>query len=211
MLRAYYPRSVLKTFHEVVDEIYKEVTYVGASVLPAVGPLCPHRARFWSGDAVYHCLAEPWSAGTSRLASTAFCLLYKLFTMNVTRNQMFALLNHKDSPYIRCLGFLHLRYTAPPEDLWDWMEPYLDDMEVFAPGADGVKTTCVAASVMPGVSPCHVHPVMCVLRSVNRCWADPGPCCGVCAGWASGWSLSLRSPSTTAPCCHAFLSSHPAA
>jgi pre-mRNA-splicing factor 38B len=59
--------------------------------------------------------------------------------MQVTWNQMRALINHTDSPYIRCLGFLHLRYTAPPGELFDWYETYLDDPEVFTPTAD--KTT----------------------------------------------------------------------
>ena len=67
--------------------------------------------------------------------------------MTITRNQMHAMLNHKDSPYIRCLGFLHLRFTAPPADLYDWFEPHLDDLETFSPGADKSKRMYVPGPV----------------------------------------------------------------
>nr|VZI29465.1 unnamed protein product [Spirometra erinaceieuropaei] len=40
------------------------------------------------------------------------------------------LLEHPDSPYIRGLGFMYIRYCLPPEDLWIWYAPYLDDTEV---------------------------------------------------------------------------------
>uniref|UniRef100_G1Q147 Pre-mRNA-splicing factor 38B n=1 Tax=Myotis lucifugus TaxID=59463 RepID=G1Q147_MYOLU len=108
----------LKTYHEVVDEIYFKVTHV-----------------------------EPWEKGSRKTAgqtgmcggvrgvgiggivSTAFCLLYKLFTLKLTRKQVVGLITHTDSPYIRALGFMYIRYTQPPTDLWDWFESFLDDEE----------------------------------------------------------------------------------
>ncbi|MCO5610725.1 hypothetical protein L7F22_064966 [Adiantum nelumboides] len=139
----------LKTFHEVVDEIYNQVDHV-----------------------------EPWMTGNCRGPSTAFCLLYKFFTMKLTVKQMQGLLNHGDSPYIRaCLssrlagndvqrlidcwsvdicikqyrrdrdllpayvGFLYLRYVGDPKTLWGWYEQYVKDDEEFAPGSNGKKTT----------------------------------------------------------------------
>ena len=42
---------------------------------------------------------------------------------------MVAMLDHVDSPYIRCIGFLYLRYAADPSTLWSWFEPYLYDEE----------------------------------------------------------------------------------
>ena len=61
--------------------------------------------------------------------------------------QVYALIEHADSPYIRGVGFMFLRYlhlpwllcskafkifryTLPPQLMWDWFEPYLDDEEV---------------------------------------------------------------------------------
>lgn len=65
----------LKTYHEVIDEIYNQVDHV-----------------------------EPWMTGNCRGPSTAFCLLYKFFTMKLTVKQMHGLLKHTDSAYIRCVS-----------------------------------------------------------------------------------------------------------
>ncbi|PSN52544.1 Pre-mRNA-splicing factor 38B [Blattella germanica] len=91
----------LKTYHEVIDEIYYKVTHL-----------------------------EPWEKGSRKTAgqtgmcggvrgvgaggivSTAFCLLYKLFTLKLTRKQVNGLLTHPDSPYIRGLGFMYISVTA---------------------------------------------------------------------------------------------------
>ncbi|XP_073289068.1 pre-mRNA splicing factor SR-like 1 isoform X1 [Primulina huaijiensis] len=102
----------LKTYHEVIDEIYTTVTHV-----------------------------EPWMTGNCRGPSTAFCLLYKFFTMKLTVKQMHGLLKHPDSPYIRAIGFLYLRYVADSKTLWGWYEPYLKDDEEFSPGSNGRMTT----------------------------------------------------------------------
>ncbi|XP_050946228.1 pre-mRNA splicing factor SR-like 1 isoform X3 [Cucumis melo] len=102
----------LKTYHEVVDEIYNQVDHV-----------------------------EPWMTGNCRGPSTAFCLLYKFFTMKLTVKQMHGLLKHEDSPYIRAIGFLYLRYVADPKTLWNWFEPYVKDDEEFSPGSHGRMTT----------------------------------------------------------------------
>lgn len=108
----------LKTYHEVIDEIYYRVDHL-----------------------------EPWEKGSRKTAgqtgmcggvrgvgaggivSSAYCLLYKLFTLRLTRKQVNGLITHSDSPYIRGLGFMYIRYTQDPKELWDWFEPYLDDEE----------------------------------------------------------------------------------
>ncbi|XP_028087641.1 pre-mRNA splicing factor SR-like 1 isoform X1 [Camellia sinensis] len=79
--------------------------------------------------------------GNCRGPSTSFCLLYKFFTMKLTVKQMHGLLKHQDSPYIRCVGFLYLRYAADPKTLWNWFEPYVKDEEEFSPGSSGQVTT----------------------------------------------------------------------
>lgn len=68
--------------------------------------------------------------GAGGIVSTAYCLLYKLFTLKLTRKQVNGLINHCDSPYIRALGFMYIRYTLPPKDLLEWFEDYLEDEEV---------------------------------------------------------------------------------
>ncbi|KAI8823461.1 putative RNA binding protein [Fimicolochytrium jonesii] len=76
-------------------------------------------------DEIYE--SEPFFKGNN--ASTAFCLLFKLWTLKLTVKQVQGLITHKDSPHIRALGFLYLRYVCKPADLWDWFGPYLDDEE----------------------------------------------------------------------------------
>ncbi|OEL17284.1 hypothetical protein BAE44_0021695 [Dichanthelium oligosanthes] len=61
--------------------------------------------------------------------------------MKLTVKQMHGLLKHPDSPYIRAIGFLYLRYVADPKILWTWYEPYLRDDEEFSPGSNGRMTT----------------------------------------------------------------------
>lgn len=106
----------LRTYHEVIDEVHASVTHV-----------------------------EPWQAGTSRLASTAFCLLMKFMTLRLTSKQMVGLLETSDSPLVRAIGFLHLRYTAPPATLFGWFEPYLESDEEFSPSADETKRETIGA------------------------------------------------------------------
>ncbi|CAK9292019.1 unnamed protein product [Gordionus sp. m RMFG-2023] len=116
----------MKTFFEVVDEIYYHVTHL-----------------------------EPWEKGSRKTAgqtgmcggvrgvgaggvvSSCFCILFKLFTLKLTRRQLCTLINHKDSPHIRGIGFMFIRYCQPPIDLWDWYEPYLDDPEEIDVKAGG--------------------------------------------------------------------------
>jgi pre-mRNA-splicing factor 38B len=47
--------------------------------------------------------------GAGGIVSTAYCLLFKLFTLKLTRKQLNSLLTHPDSPYIRGLGFMYIR------------------------------------------------------------------------------------------------------
>lgn len=118
----------LKTYHEVIDEIYYKVTHLepwekGSRVTAGQTGMC----------------GGVRGVGAGGIVSTSFCILYKLFTLKLTRKQVVGLINHTDSPYIRALGFMYIRYTQPPADLWDWYEPYLDDDEKIDVKAGGGK------------------------------------------------------------------------
>ena len=106
----------LQSYHEVIDEVHARVTHV-----------------------------EPWQAGTSRLASTAFCLLLKFMTMRLTRKQVSGLLETSDQPLVRAIGLLYVRYTVNPADIYAWFEPYLECEEEFSPSADESKRSTIAA------------------------------------------------------------------
>lgn len=59
----------------------------------------------------------------------------------------------QDSPYIRVIGFLYLRYTCDPEKLWSWYEPYLDDPEEFNASSNPNVKTYVSSALAPCQSP----------------------------------------------------------
>lgn len=116
----------LKTYHEVVDEIYFKVTHVepwekGSRKTAGQTGMC----------------GGVRGVGTGGIVSTAFCLLYKLFTLKLTRKQLMGLITHSDSPYIRALGFMYIRYTQPPADLIEWYDGFLDDEEELDVKAGG--------------------------------------------------------------------------
>lgn len=116
----------LKTYHEVVDEIYYQVKHLEP---------WERGSRKTSGQTGM--CGGVRGVGAGGIVSTAFCLLYKLYTLRLTRKQVNGLLQHADSPYIRALGFMYVRYTQPPADLFDWYAEYLDDEEEIEPRAGG--------------------------------------------------------------------------
>ncbi|XP_055593392.1 pre-mRNA-splicing factor 38B isoform X3 [Uranotaenia lowii] len=116
----------LKTYHEVVDEIYYQVKHLEP---------WERGSRKTSGQTGM--CGGVRGVGAGGIVSTAFCLLYKLYTLRLTRKQVNGLLSHTDSPYIRALGFMYLRFTQPPGDLYDWYEDYLLDEEEIDVKAGG--------------------------------------------------------------------------
>ena len=49
------------------------------------------------------------------------------------------LLDHVDSPYIRGIGFLYLRFAGEPTAMWKWIEPYVYDDEPIVVAATSNK------------------------------------------------------------------------
>ncbi|KAG2232328.1 hypothetical protein INT48_002277 [Thamnidium elegans] len=70
---------------------------------------------------------SPFVKGTQ--PSTAYCCLFKMWTLRLTIKQIENMIDHVDSPYIRAIGFLYLRYVCAPAKLWDWFQYYLEDEE----------------------------------------------------------------------------------
>ena len=103
----YFKESIaLKTFPEVVQEIIENAFYV-----------------------------EAWAVGMSGVPSTLFCCLYKLMLLKLTENEV-NFLKDNQNPYVRCTGFLFIRYLSDPKDLWERLSPYLDDEQGFTPRPD---------------------------------------------------------------------------
>ncbi|CAF1455108.1 unnamed protein product [Rotaria magnacalcarata] len=115
-----------KTYHEVVDEIYYRVKHLepwekGSRKTSGLTGMC----------------GGVRGVGGGGIVSTAYCLLYKLYTLKLTRKQVISLTIHTDSPFIRALGFMYIRYTQPPNELFEWFEEYLDDPETLDVKAGG--------------------------------------------------------------------------
>eukprot|EP00055_Hartaetosiga_balthica_P009021 m.34988 g.34988 ORF g.34988 m.34988 type:complete len:351 (+) comp6574_c1_seq2:351-1403(+) len=72
---------------------------------------------------------EPLVVTPQNSPSTAFCLLYSLFCLRLTEEDLDKMVRHKDSVYIRAIGFLYLRYCAHSKTLWTWFQDYVDDPE----------------------------------------------------------------------------------
>ncbi|XP_030382407.1 pre-mRNA-splicing factor 38B isoform X1 [Scaptodrosophila lebanonensis] len=126
----------LKTYHEVVDEIYYQVKHMEP---------WERGSRKTSGQTGM--CGGVRGVGAGGIVSTAYCLLYKLYTLRLTRKQVNGLLNHTDSAYIRALGFMYLRYTQPPADLYDWYEDYLQDEEEIDVKAGGGQVMTIGQMV----------------------------------------------------------------
>ncbi|KAL7744144.1 hypothetical protein ACLKA6_009124 [Drosophila palustris] len=126
----------LKTYHEVVDEIYYQVKHMEP---------WERGSRKTSGQTGM--CGGVRGVGAGGIVSTAYCLLYKLYTLRLTRKQVNGLLNHTDSAYIRALGFMYLRYTQPPGDLYDWYEDYLQDEEEIDVKAGGGQVLTIGQMV----------------------------------------------------------------
>mmetsp|Transcript_52564 Transcript_52564/g.112558 ORF Transcript_52564/g.112558 Transcript_52564/m.112558 type:complete len:562 (+) Transcript_52564:2-1687(+) len=97
----------LTTVEQVIDEIYNEADH-----------------------------AEPYSAGSQTIPSTLWCCMSRLFTLKLTRSQIFMMLEHTESPFIRAAGFLYVRVAVDLSMLWDFFGPFIVDEEEFNPTSD---------------------------------------------------------------------------
>lgn len=93
-----------ETFEEVVDHLYQ-----------------------------YAETAEVYGAGTTTVPSTLFCCLFRMFTIGITHEELLQLLESRDNPYVRCCGFLYIRFGCASERLWDYLGEYCLDDQEFEP------------------------------------------------------------------------------
>mmetsp|Transcript_35772 Transcript_35772/g.93587 ORF Transcript_35772/g.93587 Transcript_35772/m.93587 type:complete len:393 (+) Transcript_35772:84-1262(+) len=106
------------TFEAVVDEIYENVEYC-----------TPWEHGTHSAGSRSGLNSAVRGVGTQGRPTTAFALLAKMFTLQLTGAQIRTLIEHSDSPYIRAIGFLYIRFCCKADDLWKWMGKYVLDDE----------------------------------------------------------------------------------
>ena len=117
--------SKISNFNEMVDRIYLDVKHL---------------------DPFEHAPSASMSSSlANRPASSAFCLLVRCMEMKLTKNQMQTMIAHQDSPFIRCVAMLYLRYLGKFDELFDSFEPLLSDHESFAPDRDAPNKTKTVA------------------------------------------------------------------
>jgi len=76
---------------------------------------------------------EVYGAGTTTVPSTLFCCLFRLFTIGLAYTELMQLLENRDNPYIRCCGFLYIRFGCAAEKLWEHLGEYCLDDQEFEP------------------------------------------------------------------------------
>ncbi|EER02098.1 hypothetical protein Pmar_PMAR011362, partial [Perkinsus marinus ATCC 50983] len=69
--------------------------------------------------------AEPYAPGSHTAPSTMFCCLYRLFVMRINSKVLGQLINYHGAPYVRCAGFLYVRFGLSPRDYWSFLQPHL--------------------------------------------------------------------------------------
>ena len=94
---------------------------------------CCEKLKDWNAviDEIYYEVKHLLVYQLADQPSTAFCLLLRLLCLRMTAHQLDLTLKHEDSPYIRAIGFLYLRYAGPPESLSELIGPYLYDEETL--------------------------------------------------------------------------------
>jgi pre-mRNA-splicing factor 38B len=80
-------------------------------------------------DEIYYRVEHVGVFEVGKVPSTAFCLLLRLLTLNMTPHQLQNTIKHEDSPYIRAIGFLYLRFAGIPTEIAPLIQPHLFDLE----------------------------------------------------------------------------------
>jgi len=83
--------------------------------------------------------AEVYTKKEDTEPSTLFCCLYRLISMKLPEAELRSLLVRTDSPYLRAVGFLYIRFSNP-KDAWPCFRDYLFDMQEFFPGVCKLKS-----------------------------------------------------------------------
>jgi len=84
---------------------------------------------------------EPYMPDSTTMPSPFFCIVYRLFTLGLDGRQVRKLIDRTDSPYVRCMGFVYLRFGLHTDKLWGWFGDYVMDDEDFQPTGSGSWTT----------------------------------------------------------------------
>lgn len=94
------------------------------------------------GDSV-----EPYLPNSNTTPSALFCCLYRLVTLGINAHQLLHLIEINNSPRVRCVGILYVRFGLPPAQLWPWLGEYTLDDEVFMTSTSSQEQTTIGQFV----------------------------------------------------------------
>lgn len=104
----------LETFEQLVDEMHQFVEHI-----------------------------TPYMASSNTIPSPLFCCLHRVFTMGIDSRQLRLLVENAENPYVRCCGFLFVRFGLPHDQLWPWLGEYVLDEEELRPAKDSEMFTTI--------------------------------------------------------------------
>jgi len=84
---------------------------------------------------------EPYNQNSASVPSALFCCVYRLLTMGLDGQRLRRLIENEESPFVRCAGFLFIRFGLAPDQLWPWLGEYVVDDEELRPSKDADRTT----------------------------------------------------------------------
>mmetsp|Transcript_66775 Transcript_66775/g.118172 ORF Transcript_66775/g.118172 Transcript_66775/m.118172 type:complete len:696 (-) Transcript_66775:80-2167(-) len=90
---------------------------------------------------------EPYMPNSNTTPSALFACLYRLFTMGIDSRQLRKLMDYADNTYIRCAGFLFVRFGLTPDHLWNWLGEYILDDQELRPSKDSERRTTIGEFV----------------------------------------------------------------
>eukprot|EP00929_Paragymnodinium_shiwhaense_P082515 TRINITY_DN43503_c0_g1_i1.p1 TRINITY_DN43503_c0_g1~~TRINITY_DN43503_c0_g1_i1.p1 ORF type:complete len:684 (-),score=201.88 TRINITY_DN43503_c0_g1_i1:92-2143(-) len=90
---------------------------------------------------------EPYQANSTQAPSAIFCCMARLFLMNLEGIQLRRLIEYPGEPWVRCVGFLFVRFGLAPEQLWPWLGDYVLDTMEMKFSKDGEQTTTIGEYV----------------------------------------------------------------
>merc|ERR1740139_196548 len=90
---------------------------------------------------------EPYNQNSNVVPSALFCCLYRFFSLGIDSTGLQTLIDSTDNAFVRCVGFLFVRFALDPGQYWSWLGEYVLDEEEFSPNKDSETYTTVGEFV----------------------------------------------------------------
>lgn len=90
---------------------------------------------------------EPYVQNSTTVPTALLCCVYRLLVLGLDGQSLRGILESDESPYVRCAGFLVVRFGLVPEQLWPWLGEYVLDDEEIWPSKDAEAAITVGEYV----------------------------------------------------------------